>query len=105
MDPIEQKDRHEKWKTLIEEQEKSGLSQANFCKQKNISSAQFGYYRGILKPKPIEKLSTSFATVKLNQSSCEKEIRLNLPNGFQCTFSSGIDVTHIKKLVEALLSC
>lgn len=105
MDPIEQKDRHEKWKILIEEQEKSGLSQANFCKQKNISSAQFGYYRALQKPKQSEKLLGSFATVKINQSSCEKEIRLNLPNGFQCTFSSSVDAAHIKKLVEALLSC
>lgn len=105
MDPIEQKDRLENWKILIEEQEKSGLSQASFCKQKNISVAQFGYYRALHKPRQREKMLGSFASVKINQSSSEKEIRLNLPNGFQCAFSSGVDAAQIKKLVEALLSC
>ncbi len=61
MDKVEQR---EKWKILIEEQEQSGLSQINFCKQKNLSSAQFGYYRGILKPKPLKDLKPvgSFAS-------------------------------------------
>ncbi len=107
MDTIEQQERHAKWKILIEEQEKSGLSQTNFCKQKNLSSAQLGYYRSILKPKlPNEKISIgSFTPIKINQQTLEKDIRLNLPNGFQCSFPSTIDPAYLKKLIEVMLSC
>ena len=43
--------RLEKWRTLVNEHEKSGLSQKDFCKQKNIVLSQFVYYRGQLKAK------------------------------------------------------
>lgn len=107
MDNTEQQERHAKWKVLVEEQEKSGLSQINFCKQKNVSSAQLGYYRSLLKPKlPNENVSIgSFFPVKINRQTSEKEIRLTLPNGFQCLFPIRIDTTHLKKLIEVLLSC
>jgi len=107
MDNTEQQERHGKWKALIEEQEESGLSQINFCKQKNVSSAQLGYYRSILKPKlPNENVSIgSFSPVKINQQTSEKEIRLTLPNGFQCLFPATIDPAYLKKLIEVFLSC
>jgi hypothetical protein len=34
----EQNSRHEKWQAIIKEQEASGLSQAQFCKEHNISA-------------------------------------------------------------------
>jgi hypothetical protein len=103
MDNDEQKARHEKWQAIINDQETSGLSQTQFCKERNISSAQLGYYRGVLKSKEIP--TGSFTPVTIKQQIASKDIRLTLPNGFQCMFSVDLAASQIKELVKALLSC
>ncbi len=104
MNKEDQNVRYEKWRAIIDEQEASGLTQTAFCKEHNISSAQLSYYRGILKPK--QTVSTrSFTPVTLKQSSHAKEIRVLLPNGFQCTFAWDFNVSDMKAWVKALLSC
>ncbi len=98
-----------KWQSLIEEQEKSGLSQAEFCKQRNITIAQFGYYRGLLKTKDQSKLRKpevfSPIEIKKQDPKLSNEIKVVLPNGFQCYFPASVDSMQIKRLMEALLSC
>ena len=102
--PIEEKkSRYAKWQAIINEQEASGLSQTQFCKERNISSAQFVYYRSEFKPKQIA--AASFSPVTIKQVSPIKEIRLTLPNGFQCIFPSDLSTLQIKELVMVLLSC
>jgi hypothetical protein len=101
--------RHEKWRALVEEQEKSGLSQIEFCKLQNIVLSQFVYYRGQIKAKERSDNSNSesFVPVQINQHSPHSslEVRLVLPNGFQCYFPYHLDVAHIKKFIEVLLPC
>lgn len=99
----EQKSRYEKWQELIKEQEVSGLSQAQFCKERNISSAQLGYYRSVLKPKQTQ--IGSFTPVAIKQASSSKDIRITLPNGFQCIFPSDLTASQIKEWIMVLLSC
>jgi hypothetical protein len=103
MDKEEQKTRREKWLEIINEQEKSGLSQTQFCKENNISAPQLSYYRGRFKPKQIS--AGTFTPVTIKQQETIKDIRLTLPNGFQCTFPSDLSASHIKDLIKALLSC
>ena len=67
MDKDEQNSRHEKWQAIIKEQEASGLSQTQFCKERNISSAKLGYYRSVLKPKQPQM--GSFSPVAIKQAS------------------------------------
>lgn len=98
----EQKARHEKWQIIIDEQEASGLSQTQFCKERNISSAQLGYYRSILKPKQAKGIG-SFTPVTVRQPSTSKDVRVLLPNGLQCTFPSDLSASVIKDLMKALL--
>ena len=100
----EQKARREKWQVIIEEQEASGLSQTEFCKERNLSSAQLGYYRGILKPKPAIGIG-SFTPLTVKQPSLSKDVRVLLPNGFQCIFPCDLSMSAIKELMKALLSC
>lgn len=103
MNADEQKTRYEKWQELIREQEASGLSQTQFCKDRNISSAQLGYYRSVLKPgRP--KMG-SFSPVTIKQASSPKDVRITLPNGFQCVFSSDLNASQIKEWMMVLLSC
>ena len=99
----EQKSRHEKWQVIIKEQEASGLSQAQFCKERNISSATLGYYRSVLKPKKPQV--GSFTPVAIKQAPVSKDIRITLPNGFQCVFPSDLSTSQIKEWVMVLLSC
>jgi hypothetical protein len=109
MNVNEQSTRHAKWQALVEEQEKSGVSQTEFCKQHNIAFSQFGYYRGLLKAKthPKPKQPPLFSPVQIQKVSTKisEEIKIILPNGFQCYLPASIEITQIKRLMEALLSC
>ena len=103
MNKEEQELRHEKWREIIKEQEASGLKQGEYCKQRNISSAQLSYYRGVFKPKQVQV--GTFAPVAIKQPSSVKDIRITLPNGFQCIFSSDLNASQIKEWITVLLSC
>lgn len=98
------------WGNLIAEQEKSGLSQKEFCVQKDLILSQFVYYRCRLKNKD-KIIRAPFAALKPVKvvskeiSSVAGDIRLSLPNGFQCSFPCSLDATQIKRLIEVLLSC
>ena len=109
MNVAKKSEHHAKWQALIEEQEKSGLSQTDFCKQHNIVLTQFGYYRSLLKLKDRPKLKKPdvFTPVQIKKpdTSLSFEIKIVLPNGFQCYFPASIDSMQIKRLMEALLSC
>lgn len=94
------------WKKIIEEQEKSGLSQAEYCRQNEIEPSKLTYYRSRIKSKPSPIHSKSgFHPVKLSSTTINEEIKIVLPNGFQCVFSLGSDVLQIKKIIELLVSC
>lgn len=96
------------WKKIIEEQEKSGLSQSTYCKQHGIDLAKFGYHRGRIKTKQQlnDSNNTEFKPVKITaQVNTVDEIKITLPNGFQCIFSNRTDAMQIKKIIEILLSC
>lgn len=107
MNNTEQQTKREKWETIIAEYEKSGMSQIAFCKQNELTLAQFGYYRGALKPKQNlpKKPSNAFVPVKINQQTSASEIRLTLPNGFHCTLPSDIEGSRAKELIGVFLSC
>jgi hypothetical protein len=95
-----------KWKALIEEQKHSGLSQSEFCKKHNLSPSTFNYYLDIFhgKQQPTKSPGT-FASVSISKPSNAHEIRLTLPNGFQCTFPTELELSRIKELLGLLLSC
>ena len=57
------------WSQLNEEWESSGLSQVNFCKQKEINLAHFTYQRSKILKKRIYKKPVEFASVKLASPS------------------------------------
>ena len=103
-----QKIRYQQWHVLIEEQQASGLTQKKFCEQKNVNLSHFVYYRCRIKKNTGFHPAASFIPVKISNdknSITSSEIKLLLPNGFQCTFVSHLDVVHVKKLVQALLTC
>lgn len=77
MSSMTNKDRREKWKLLIEEQEKSNLSQEEFCKSHNLSSSSFVYYRGIFRGnQQLNKSESAFTPVTIAKPTTLHEIRL-----------------------------
>lgn len=54
-----QQERHAKWEVLIEEQEKSGLSQKDFCKSGDLVLSKFIYYRSVFKAKKCDQVTSS----------------------------------------------
>jgi len=102
-------DRRAKWQSLVEEQEISGLTQSVFCKSRNLVLSQFVYYRGLIKAKESTNAVgvKSFTPIQVSkiESNSASEIRIVLPNGFQCYVSSRVEVLQIKRLVEVLLTC
>lgn len=101
-------DRYAKWKEIIAEHENSGLSQIEFCKQRDLVASKFGYYRSVIKSQ--DKTHTNqklFSAVQIKKSElgASSEIKIILPNGFQCVIPNAMDVLQVKRLVEALLSC
>lgn len=105
-----QKERHAQWRQLLEDQKTSGSSQKIFCKERGINLPQFVYYNSRFKNKADTPIQSPeyFAPVKVSVKehiTPLSEIKLSLPNGFQCILPSQLESTQIKRWVEALLSC
>lgn len=108
MESPEKQARYSQWRQLVSEQEASGLSQTEFCKQHNLVVSTFGYYRRVIKSK--EKIGSDkklFSPIQIKNRELIKssDIKIILPNGFQCIISYAMEISQIKQLMEALLSC
>jgi hypothetical protein len=104
----EQSKRRDQWRKIIDEYLKSEMTQKAFCEQRGLSLPQLVYYHGQFKKNKAPAASASFVPVKVSvpdKTSVVSEIKLSLPNGFQCFFQSHTDAGQIKRLVEVLLSC
>ena len=68
------------WQQVIDEWKESGLSQHDYCKQRNISLSQFHYHR-------LKDLGTSskFTRIEINQVPCEETV----PENFTIIFPNG----------------
>ena len=108
MDSNEKIDRYAKWRELVAEYEQSGLSQMAFCKQRDLVSSKFGYYRSVIKSQnkvgDNQKLFSS-VQIKKSELNTSTEIKIILPNGFQCFIPIAMDMLQLKRMMEALLSC
>lgn len=105
----DQKQQREKWRKIIDEYQDSAMTQKAFCEKHNLRIPQLVYYNGkFRREKEPPTAKPSFVAVKIprdEKSVATSDIKLSLPNGFQCVFSSHIDTLQIKRLVEVLLSC
>lgn len=93
------------WAALIKEQESSGLSRQAFCKTRDIPFSNFSYYQNRFRQEENPNPTGIFSPVKIKSSFEKHEIKLLLPNGFQCRFSADLEAFRIKDLVRTLLLC
>lgn len=109
MNAEDQKQRHENWRKIINEYLQSDMTQKSFCEKQNLSLPKFVYYYSQFKREKESQFNNpAFVPVKvpnLDKTTGISDIKLLLPNGFQCTFTSHTDMLQIKRLIEVLLSC
>ncbi len=84
MNKDDKETRHAKWRALVEEQQRSELSQTDFCEQHGIVLSQFTYYYLQIKPKSKfpTKINTlnSFAAVSVQPEIKNPTIPLCQPS-------------------------
>ncbi len=98
------------WKNLIAEKKQSKLKIKDFCKEKNITPAQYYYYHAIInsaKKADIERTASKIAPIKIINSHLQEQsfIRLILPNSLQCFLPRNMSLPEIKSMLEVLMSC
>ena len=96
------------WFDYIKEQEESGTSQVEFCKQKELSACQFSYYRSLhIKSLTEKNTEPSFSPIAIKQkiSTNIDPISIELPNGFRCQVASNITSDQLRTVIGALLQC
>jgi hypothetical protein len=93
----------EEWFTLVDEHATSGLSQTEFCKQRNLIHCRFSYYKAQRTQTQAKGL---FSQVKVNQEiPASGNIKIDLPNGFSCHVPSTISAEKLKSIISALVLC
>ena len=95
------------WSIIMDEWESSHTSQQAFCTSKNISFAQFGYWRSRLgrgKKHVPSKPSKELVPVKIMHSSpmVSQGIHIKLPTGLHIAISDGCSVDTIKVTLKLL---
>lgn len=104
-------EKHDAWRNLIAEKKQSGLKVNDFCKEKNITPAQFYYYHAMInRPKKsiaIKQENSKVTPIKIvNPAPLEPNvIRFILPNSLQCILPRNMPLQEIKAMLEVLMSC
>ncbi len=99
------------WRNLIAEKKKSGLKANDFCKEKNITPAQFYYYHAIInrqkKSIAVKNEKSKITPIKIVNSIPQEQsvIRFILPNSLQCVLPRNMPLQEIKAILEVLMSC
>jgi len=100
---IQPKTRDE-WFAIIDEQQASGLSQKEFCTQRNLILCRFTYYKQIR----AQLMPTgSFTPIKIRHEELSNVgvIKIDLPNGFCCHVPSTVPADKLKSIIGALMLC
>lgn len=99
--PIQDKGKRKQWETHIEEWQRSGLSQAEYCKRNQLRDNQLTYWKKrILNPeKKMRFIPLIIRDTGSNQSFAHR-ICVTTPNGFKIDSDVGIDNTVLERLIS-----
>ena len=96
------------WFDRIKACEASGLTQAEFCRDKNLSINTFAYYRSqyLAKLLSVNPNSTPHSFVELHLPPVVLEpFSLSLPNGIKLSLPQNFNDKQLSKLLGVLRSC
>ena len=98
------------WMNLVAEQEKSGLAQGVFCRERNLSLNTFVYYRSHYLKRhqkrrcDTKKMVNPFVEISMSPAVLEP-FRLSFPQGISLTLPQHFDDQQLAKLLEVLRAC
>ncbi len=103
------KQERENWKkemfTLIEQWEKSGISQKEFCTQSDLRSHVFYYWLSKYK-RTRSTTGSGFVPVEISsdeaQSKEQGEIHIQYPNGVMVILRESVNISRLRALIKAI---
>jgi hypothetical protein len=105
-----------RWNAIVSDFRRSGLTQANFCRQRNISLASFRYhFYKPLSPKPTPSDARSSASPDhhflpvtilpdpiLSSTASQPHFELILSNGRRIAVAPGFDTQTLRRLIAVV---
>ncbi|MGD6737022.1 IS66 family insertion sequence element accessory protein TnpA (plasmid) [Photobacterium leiognathi subsp. mandapamensis] len=93
-------EKHQHWINIISNQQKSGLSVPQFCKQHDINYATFHYWLKKLKQTDEEQI---IHQVIMNDSlPLDSVVVVHLPNGLKVELPTSLSLAQIQTWLKAL---
>ena len=93
----------DKWKELIAEWQESGKTRKEFCQEKNLTIANFGYWRTRINKIERIQVPDKEGFVRCNLSSFStKGFTIEWPDGMKISLPANIKFQEFTSLVRAL---
>jgi len=101
-------DKKSYWKQIMEDWQRSGISQQQYCEIKKINFHTFSYWRGHLKGESDEKAGAvktinkfmPITIVSNDEIKADEELILYLRNGRKIKISKGFDEETLQRLMR-----
>jgi hypothetical protein len=90
------------WRGHIDAWRQSGLSQAAYCTQHDLSLSSFAYWRH-KRSKP--SASTAIVPVVVSRDPVDLRVEIHLPNGWKVHLPSHAESLHVVALLRELATC
>jgi transposase-like protein len=96
--------RHDQWRERVAEQERSGLSVKQFCKEHGLAECSFYAWRKRLRKQqgPVRFALVEREAVTRQESVREARLELVLASGARLRIGAGVDSTTLRTVLEAL---
>ena len=101
MNRAELEKKRQYWSEIVSDWNKSGESQASFCRDRNLRSWQLSYWHRRLRPKTSD-VSSGF--VRVDEVSGCSGIRLRTAGGLEIELDRHFDELTLKRLFSVLTS-
>ena len=88
-----------KWRRLIREQERSGQSVAEFCRERELHASYFFAWRKRLRESATARFLEVQVTEPRPPTSDDSRVELRLQNGRSLVVGRGFDAQHVRALL------
>ena len=96
--------RSDQWRERIAEQERSGASVKQFCKERELTECSFYAWRKRLRQRqePVRFALVERRAGSRQEDSSQGSLELVMPKGARLRISPGVDSTTLRTVLEAL---
>ncbi len=94
--------KNDQWRERIAEQERSGLSVKQFCKERGLTECSFYAWRKRLRPQEPVRFALMERGPAQPEAAVEASLELLLASGERLRIGHGVDGTTLRTVLEAL---